>query len=220
MRTSIGSSRPGSVKIILSRSSPRRRVHDHQLHRQHHEASSRGWRFRRMPGPVEISGANSVLSISSNYATRPHWRFVLGFVDRARRCGHYADDPDRRLKYFLPLAWAGERVVDPRLRLRPPRIDGAEVAVMDPDEGCGSTPRLEGCEHERLVLFRRRGGRVVLRKEISSATSRSPPSPRRRAHRSYGRVHRDPSRLASLPKAAPRSRLQRRNCLPPQRRDQ
>ena len=50
----------------------------------------------------------------------------------ARRCWSDADDPDRRLKYFVLLAWAGERVVDIRdFVFARYAMDGAEVAVMD-----------------------------------------------------------------------------------------
>jgi RNA polymerase sigma-70 factor, ECF subfamily len=83
---------------------------------------------------LRYPGANSVLSISSNYATRPHWRFVPGFVDRRPAMLVYdADDPDRRLKYFVVLAWAGERVVGIRdFVFARHAMDGAELAVMDP----------------------------------------------------------------------------------------
>jgi RNA polymerase sigma-70 factor, ECF subfamily len=44
-----------------------------------------------------------------------------------------ADDPDRRLKYFVVLAWAGERVVGIRdFVFARHAMDGAELAVMDP----------------------------------------------------------------------------------------
>jgi RNA polymerase sigma-70 factor, ECF subfamily len=44
-----------------------------------------------------------------------------------------ADDPDQRLKYFVLLAWAGERVVGIRdFVFARYAMDGAELVVMDP----------------------------------------------------------------------------------------
>jgi RNA polymerase sigma-70 factor, ECF subfamily len=83
---------------------------------------------------VRLEGKKSVAPYFSNYATRPHWRFVPGFVDRRPAMLVYdADDPDRRLKYFVLLAWAGERVVGIRdFVFARYAMDGAELVVMDP----------------------------------------------------------------------------------------
>ncbi len=82
---------------------------------------------------VRLEGKKSVAPYFSNYATRPHWRFVPGFVDRRPAmlvCD--ADDPDRRLKYFVLLAWDGEQVVEIRdFVFARYAMDGAELAVLD-----------------------------------------------------------------------------------------
>ena len=82
---------------------------------------------------VRVDGKKSVAPYFSNYAARPHWRFIAGFVDRCPAMLVYdADDPDQRLKYFVLLAWAGERVVGIRdFFFARYAMDGAELAVMD-----------------------------------------------------------------------------------------
>lgn len=82
---------------------------------------------------VRVDGKKSVAPYFSNYAARPHLRFIPGFVDRCPGMLVYdADDPDQRLKYFVLLAWAGERVVDIRDFFSARyAMDGAELAVMD-----------------------------------------------------------------------------------------
>jgi RNA polymerase sigma-70 factor, ECF subfamily len=82
---------------------------------------------------VRIDGKKGVAPYFSNYAARPHLRFIAGFVDRCPAMLVYdADDPDRRLKYFVLLAWAGERVVGIRDFFSARyAMDGAELAVMD-----------------------------------------------------------------------------------------
>jgi RNA polymerase sigma-70 factor (ECF subfamily) len=82
---------------------------------------------------VRLDGKKSVAPYFSNYAARPHWRFIPGFVDRCPAMLVYdADDPDQRLKYFVLLAWAGERVVGIRdFVFARYAMDGAELAVMD-----------------------------------------------------------------------------------------
>jgi RNA polymerase sigma-70 factor, ECF subfamily len=82
---------------------------------------------------VRLDGKKSVAPYFSNYATRPHWRFVPGFVDRRPAMLVYdADDPDQRLKYFVLLTWADERVVGIRdFVFARYAMDGAELAVMD-----------------------------------------------------------------------------------------
>jgi RNA polymerase sigma-70 factor, ECF subfamily len=82
---------------------------------------------------VRLDGKKNVAPYFSNYATRPHWRFVAGFVDRRPAMLVYdADDPDQRLKYFVLLAWAGERVAGIRdFVFARYAMEGAELAVMD-----------------------------------------------------------------------------------------
>jgi RNA polymerase sigma-70 factor, ECF subfamily len=82
---------------------------------------------------LRLDGKKSVAPYFSNYATRPHWRFVAGFVDRRPAMLVYdADDPDQRMKYFVLLAWAGERVAGIRdFVFARYAMDGAELAVMD-----------------------------------------------------------------------------------------
>jgi RNA polymerase sigma-70 factor (ECF subfamily) len=82
---------------------------------------------------VRVNGKKSVAPYFSNYAARPHWRFIAGFVDRGPAMLVYdADDPDQRLQYFVLLAWAGERVVGIRdFFAARYAMDGAALAVMD-----------------------------------------------------------------------------------------
>jgi len=82
---------------------------------------------------VRVDGKNSVTPYFSNYAARPHLRFFAGFVDRCPAMLVYdGDDPDHRLKYFVLLAWADERVVGIRDFFSARyAMDGAELAVMD-----------------------------------------------------------------------------------------
>jgi RNA polymerase sigma-70 factor (ECF subfamily) len=81
---------------------------------------------------VRLDGKKTVAPYFSNYASRPHWRFMPGFVDRCPAMLAYdADDPDRRLKYFILLDWANDKVV--RIRdfvFARYAIDGAELVVM------------------------------------------------------------------------------------------
>jgi RNA polymerase sigma-70 factor (ECF subfamily) len=82
---------------------------------------------------ARLDGKKSVAPYFSNYAARPHWRFIPGFVDRRPAVLVYdADDPDQRMKYFVLLAWAGERVVGIRdFVFARYAMDGAEIAAMD-----------------------------------------------------------------------------------------
>jgi RNA polymerase sigma-70 factor (ECF subfamily) len=82
---------------------------------------------------LRLDGKKSVAPYFSNYASRPHWRFLPGFVDRCPAMLVYdADDPDQRLKYFVLLAWAGEQVVGIRdFVFARYAMDGAELRVMD-----------------------------------------------------------------------------------------
>ncbi len=82
---------------------------------------------------VRLDGKKSVAPYFSNYAARPHWRLMPGFVDRRPAMLVYdADDPDQRLKYFVLVAWAGERVVGIRdFVFARYAMDGAELAIMD-----------------------------------------------------------------------------------------
>src|SRR5215469_3067217 len=57
---------------------------------------------------TRLDGKKNVAPYFSNYATRPHWRLMPGFVDgRPTLLVYDADDPDRRVKYFVLLAWTG-----------------------------------------------------------------------------------------------------------------
>jgi RNA polymerase sigma-70 factor (ECF subfamily) len=82
---------------------------------------------------VRVDGKKGVAPYFGNYAARPHLRFMPGFVDRCPAILVYdADDPDQRLKYFVLLTWAGERVVGIRDFFSARyAMDGAELAVMD-----------------------------------------------------------------------------------------
>jgi RNA polymerase sigma-70 factor (ECF subfamily) len=82
---------------------------------------------------VRLDGKKSVAPYFSNYAARPHWRFVPGFVDcRPAMLVYDADDPDERLKYFVLLDWAGDKVVGIRdFVFARYAMEGAELAVMD-----------------------------------------------------------------------------------------
>jgi RNA polymerase sigma-70 factor (ECF subfamily) len=82
---------------------------------------------------TRLDGKKSVAPYFGNYATRPHWRFIAGFVDRRPAILVYdADDPDERLKYFVLLDWAGEKVVGIRdFVFARYAMEGAEIAVMD-----------------------------------------------------------------------------------------
>jgi RNA polymerase sigma-70 factor (ECF subfamily) len=82
---------------------------------------------------VRLDGKKSVAPYFGNYATRPHWRFLAGFVDgRPAILVYDADDPDERLKYFVLLDWAGEKIVGIRdFVFARYAMDGAELAVMD-----------------------------------------------------------------------------------------
>ena len=82
---------------------------------------------------VRLDGKKSVAPYFGNYATRPHWRFVAGFADcRPAILVYDADDPDERLKYFVLLDWAGEKVVGIRdFVFARYAMEGAELAVMD-----------------------------------------------------------------------------------------
>jgi RNA polymerase sigma-70 factor (ECF subfamily) len=82
---------------------------------------------------VRLEGKKNVAPYFSNYATRPHWRFIAGFVDSCPAMLVYdADDPDQRLKYFVLLDWAGEKIVGIRdFVFARYAMDGAELAMMD-----------------------------------------------------------------------------------------
>jgi RNA polymerase sigma-70 factor (ECF subfamily) len=82
---------------------------------------------------VRLDGKKRVAPYFSNYAARPHWRFVPGFVDcRPAMLVYDADDPDERLKYFVLLDWAGDKVVGIRdFVFARYAMEGAELAVMD-----------------------------------------------------------------------------------------
>ena len=86
-----------------------------------------------IPNRLRLDGKKNVAPYFSNYVSRPHWRFVPGFVDtRPAVLVYDADDPDQRVKYFVLLLWAGERIVGIRdFVFARYAMDGAELAVMD-----------------------------------------------------------------------------------------
>jgi len=69
----------------------------------------------------------------SNYASRPHWRFLAGFVDgRPAMLVYDGDDPAKRLKYFVLLEWAGDKVIAIRdFVFARYAMEGAEIVVME-----------------------------------------------------------------------------------------
>jgi RNA polymerase sigma-70 factor (ECF subfamily) len=82
---------------------------------------------------LRLDGRKDVAPYFSNYAARPHWRFIQGFVDRRPAVLVYdADDPDQRVKYFVLLTWADEMVVGIRdFVFARYAMDGADIALMD-----------------------------------------------------------------------------------------
>ena len=82
---------------------------------------------------LRLDGKKNVAPYFTNYAIRPHWRFVAGFVDRRPAMLVYdADDPDQRLKYFVLLDWAGDRIAGIRdFVFARYAMEGAELAIMD-----------------------------------------------------------------------------------------
>ena len=82
---------------------------------------------------TRLDGKPSVAPYFGNYATRPHWRFLPGFVDRRPAAIVYdADDPDRRPKYFVLLAWAGDEIIGIRdFVYARYAMEGAELALME-----------------------------------------------------------------------------------------
>jgi RNA polymerase sigma-70 factor (ECF subfamily) len=82
---------------------------------------------------ARLNGKKSVAPYFSNYASRPHWRFTAGFVDRCPAMLVYdADDPDERVKYFVLLAWDGERVIGIRdFVFARYAMEGAQLTLVD-----------------------------------------------------------------------------------------
>ena len=82
---------------------------------------------------VRLDGKQSVAPYFGNYATRPYWRFLVGFVDGVPAVLVYdADDPDQRLKYFVLLDWSGDRIIAIRdFVFARYAIEDAEVIVME-----------------------------------------------------------------------------------------
>jgi len=82
---------------------------------------------------VRLEGKKSVAPYFGNYAIRPHWRLLPGFVDRRTAILVYdADDPDERLKYFVLLEWAGGKIIGIRdFVFARYAMEDAELAAMD-----------------------------------------------------------------------------------------
>jgi RNA polymerase sigma-70 factor (ECF subfamily) len=80
-----------------------------------------------------LEGKTNVAPYFTNYAVRPHWRFIPGFVDRRPAVLVYdADDPDGGLKYFILLDWAGGKIAGIRdFVFARYAMEGAELAPMD-----------------------------------------------------------------------------------------
>jgi RNA polymerase sigma-70 factor (ECF subfamily) len=86
-----------------------------------------------IPNRLRLDGKKNVSPYFTNYAIRPHWRFTAGFIDRRPAVLVYdADDPDRQVKYFVLLDWAGQRVIGIRdFVFARYAMEGAEVAMME-----------------------------------------------------------------------------------------
>jgi RNA polymerase sigma-70 factor, ECF subfamily len=82
---------------------------------------------------LRLDGKKNVAPYFTNYGIRPHWRFIAGFVDRRPAILAYdADDPDQRVKYFVLLDWAGDRVTGIRdFVFARYAMEGAELVTMD-----------------------------------------------------------------------------------------
>jgi RNA polymerase sigma-70 factor (ECF subfamily) len=82
---------------------------------------------------VRLEGKKSVAPYFSNYAARPYWRFAAGFIDRRPGVLVYdGEDPERRMKYFVLLDWAGERIIGIRdFVFARYAMDGAAVAILE-----------------------------------------------------------------------------------------
>lgn len=82
---------------------------------------------------VRLEGKKNVAPYFSNYAARPYWRFAAGFIDRRQGVLVYdGDDPDRRMKYFVLLDWAGDRIIGIRDFVFARYVmDGAALVILD-----------------------------------------------------------------------------------------
>jgi RNA polymerase sigma-70 factor (ECF subfamily) len=82
---------------------------------------------------VRLEGKKNVAPYFSNYAVRPYWRFAAGFIDRRPGVLVYdGDDPDRRMKYFVLLDWAGDRIIGIRDFVFARYVmDGAALVILD-----------------------------------------------------------------------------------------
>jgi RNA polymerase sigma-70 factor, ECF subfamily len=69
----------------------------------------------------------------STYASHPHWRFLAGFVDgRPAVLVFDGDDPSGRVKYFVLLEWAGDKVVGIRdFVYARYAMEGAAITLLD-----------------------------------------------------------------------------------------
>ena len=82
---------------------------------------------------LDLDGKKNVAPYFGNYASRPHWRLLAGFVDRRPAALVYdADDPDQRVKYFVLLAWSAGRVTAIRdFVFARYALEGAELTPLD-----------------------------------------------------------------------------------------
>ena len=69
----------------------------------------------------------------NNYAARPHWRLLAGFVDgRPAVLVFDGDDPDQQVKYFVLIEWAGDKVIGIRdFVYARYAMEGATIALLD-----------------------------------------------------------------------------------------
>jgi RNA polymerase sigma-70 factor (ECF subfamily) len=81
---------------------------------------------------VRLEGKKSVAPYFSNYAVRPQWRFLAGFIDgRPGVLVYDGDDPDQRVKYFVLVDWAGEQVIGIRdFVFARYAMEGAELTIL------------------------------------------------------------------------------------------
>jgi RNA polymerase sigma-70 factor (ECF subfamily) len=82
---------------------------------------------------VRLEGKKSVAPYFSNYAARPYWRFAAGFIDgRPAVLVYDGEDPDRRMKYFVLLDWAGDRIIGIRDFVFARYVmEGAALVILD-----------------------------------------------------------------------------------------
>jgi RNA polymerase sigma-70 factor (ECF subfamily) len=78
-------------------------------------------------------GRKTAMRYFSNYASRPHWRLLAGFVDgRPAVLVYDGDDPERRARYFVLLEWAGDTIIGIRdFVFARYAMEGATIRLLD-----------------------------------------------------------------------------------------